>query len=226
MPAENALNSIIQSNSEMNTSNYQRDQLHSANLVRGLIGSEQGSNSNNASSTLQELQSKIKILAHQYGPHIKDMIHRKKGNRQGRISKTHMLVTLHSAAIVIQQFYRKYLARKGFYMNSLTYLNTSEDDGYLDQRDQTIDDVRLEPDRVLTANISPLRTRPQKVQKGDNLNVPQFYSSNSSVNDKVVQFSVISSGRPDPSHLPLSGEASNSKSQSGTATYNHLRNKT
>ena len=52
MPAENALNSIIQSNSEMNTSNYQRDQLHSANLVRGLIGSEQGSNSNNASSTL------------------------------------------------------------------------------------------------------------------------------------------------------------------------------
>jgi hypothetical protein len=46
-----------------------------------------------------------------------------------------MLVTLHSAAIVIQQFYRKYLARKGFYMNSLTYLNTSEDDGYLDQRD-------------------------------------------------------------------------------------------
>jgi hypothetical protein len=71
-----------------------------------------------------------------------------------------MLVTLHSAAIVIQQFYRKYLARKGFYMNSLTYLNTSEDDGYLDQRDYTIDDVRLEPDRVLTANISPLRTRP------------------------------------------------------------------
>jgi len=26
-------------------------------------------------------------------------------------------------------------------MNSLTYLNTSEDDGYLDHRDKTIDDV-------------------------------------------------------------------------------------
>ena len=63
------------------------------------------------------------------------MIHRKKGSKQVRISKTHMLVTLHSAAIVIQQFYRKYLARKGFYINSLTYLNTSEDDGYLDNRD-------------------------------------------------------------------------------------------
>jgi hypothetical protein len=46
-------------------------------------------------------------------------------------------------------------------MNSLTYLNTSEDDGYLDSKDKTIDDVRMvEPDRILTANISPLRTKP------------------------------------------------------------------
>jgi hypothetical protein len=52
MPAENAGNSIIQSNSEMDTSNHLRDHLHSANLVRGLRGSDQGSNSNNASSTL------------------------------------------------------------------------------------------------------------------------------------------------------------------------------
>lgn len=61
-PTDNALISIIQSTSDVNTAN-QRD-LHSANLVRGLRGSDQGSNSNNASSTLQELQSKIKILAH------------------------------------------------------------------------------------------------------------------------------------------------------------------
>ena len=89
------------------------------------------------------------------------MLRKKKGTKPGRVSKTHMLVTLHSAAIVIQQFFRKYLARKGFYMNSLTYLNTSEDDGYMDpHKDHTIDDVRIEPDRVLTANISPLRTKP------------------------------------------------------------------
>lgn len=69
-------------------------------------------------------------------------------------------------------------------MNSLTYLNTSEDDGYLDQKDQTIDDARKEPDRVLTANISPLRTKPYKNPK--DVKVPQFYSANSSVNDKVV----------------------------------------
>jgi hypothetical protein len=50
MPAENGLTSIIQSNSEANTTN-QRD-LQSANLVRGLRASDQGSNSNNASSTL------------------------------------------------------------------------------------------------------------------------------------------------------------------------------
>ena len=56
----------------------------------------------------------------------------KKGKKSGRVSKTQMLVTLHSSAIVIQQYFRKYLARKGFYMNSITYLNTSEDDGYLD----------------------------------------------------------------------------------------------
>lgn len=121
-----------------------------------------------------------------------------------------MLITLHSAAIVIQQYFRKYLARKGFYMNSLTYLNTSEDDGYLEHKDRTLDDVRVEPDRVLTANISPLRTKAKTLKKDPAvLNVPQFYSSNSSVNDKVVQFSVISSGRPDPSNLPLSGPVSN-----------------
>ena len=48
-PAENVMNSIIQSTSDAN-----RD-LHSVNLVRGLRGSDQGSNSNNASSTMQEL---------------------------------------------------------------------------------------------------------------------------------------------------------------------------
>lgn len=96
-------------------------------------------------------------------------------------------------------------------MNSLTYLNTSEDDGYLDNKDRTLDDAsRVEPDRVLTANISPLRTKAKTMKKDPAiLNVPQFYSSNSSVNDKVVQFSVISSGRPDPSNLPLSGQGSN-----------------
>jgi hypothetical protein len=38
MPAENGLTSIIQSSSDVNTTN-QRD-LHSANLVRGLRGSD------------------------------------------------------------------------------------------------------------------------------------------------------------------------------------------
>jgi hypothetical protein len=102
------------------------------NLVRGLKGSDYGSNSNNASSTLQELQSKIKVLANQYGPHIKDLMLKKKGIAKGaasaKVSKTKILVTLHSAAIIIQQYLRKYLVRKGFYMNSLTYLNTSEDE--------------------------------------------------------------------------------------------------
>jgi hypothetical protein len=138
-----------------------------------------------------------------------------------------MLITLHSAAIVIQQYFRKYLARKGYYMNSLTYLNTSEDDGYQDHKDRTLDDVRVEPDRVLTANISPLRTKARTIKKDPAvLNVPQFYSSNTSVNDKVVQLSVISSGRPDPSNLPLSGEGSNNQSLNCTVNYNHLRNKT
>lgn len=53
------LTSIVQS-SDANTNH--RD-LHSANLIRGIRGSDEASNSNNASSTMHELHSKIKILA-------------------------------------------------------------------------------------------------------------------------------------------------------------------
>jgi hypothetical protein len=92
------------------------------------------------------------------------------------------------------------LARKEFYQESITYLNTSEDDGQA-----------TDPVRILSAEISPLRTKPARggVPQILPLNVSQFYSVSSSVNEKVVQFSIISSGRPDPSNLPLSAENSN-----------------
>jgi hypothetical protein len=71
-----------------------------------------------------------------------------------------MLVTLHSAAIVIQQHYRKRLVNRHFYNDSsINYVDTSEDGLSSDPKNQTIDYTQKMPERVLTANTSPLRTK-------------------------------------------------------------------
>jgi hypothetical protein len=49
---------------------------------------------------MHELQNKIKKLTQDYGPHIQKMEKLKKRGK-GQITKTQMLVKLHSAAIVI-----------------------------------------------------------------------------------------------------------------------------
>ena len=172
------------------------------------------------------------MLTQFYGPHIQKM-EKLKRKGKGQITKTQMLVKLHSAAIVIQQNFRKYKARKGFYTNSLTYINTSEDEAFADHKDMTINDDRvndpipfssISPDKVINyQNVK--RDDPNKVEAS--IIVPtgnQFYSLNSSiVDEKVVQLSVISSGRPDDSRSIAKVESGeNSNQQSLIITPNNL----
>jgi|LauGreDrversion4_2_1035121.scaffolds.fasta_scaffold840838_2 alpha-acetolactate decarboxylase len=128
-----------------------------------------------------------------------------------------MLVKLHGAAIVIQQNFRKYKARKGFYTNSLTYINTSEDEAFTNHKDRTINDDRgndpipfssITPEKVIMMYPPGKKDNPNKVES--TIIVPsgnQFYSLNSSIAEKVVQLSVISSGRPDETRSLAKGDS-------------------
>lgn len=71
MPSDQNLISIVPSDIKT-AKDHQQTALVTSGNQPSFTG--QASNSNNASASMHELQHKIKILAEQYGPHIKQML--------------------------------------------------------------------------------------------------------------------------------------------------------
>lgn len=135
-----------------------------------------------------EFKRKLKILMSRYGTGEKT-------------SDTKLLIKLHSAAIIIQQCWRKKLQRLGFYLNQ-----DSQSDLYIDSEMDAMNTEKRKPQHQRQQNqrgTSPLRVK--NLNKHNYLQAAEenkkdstkFYGEDSSDLEKVVMCSVISSGRPE-----------------------------
>eukprot|EP00347_Sterkiella_histriomuscorum_P007962 403346899 len=201
---------------------------------------------NGRSPKPSEQKAKIKALVNRYGPH-----NLPKGQLQQPSADTKLLIKLHSAAITIQQNFRKLLQNKGFYDEEEQdggYASSSEPHShlYVDSEEEEengydkylITTEKKQIQKQLIAQTSPLRIK-AKYQQQQNSQLPP---TNSQIHHKQLRPQLIpqhhqqkgnkfySEDSSDIEKIVVcsvitSGRADNEESLSNTQNYVPLRQK-